>query len=98
MGDYGARSFSAATDFKVGEAITVFEEAGYSVEVFYRLTSNSIFDEKELIREVQFTGYHILNELSGYSYLLGDKDAERGNVNRFSQMLIREACFTRLTG
>lgn len=95
MGDYSSAYYSASTDFKVGRAIKRLS-SDFNIHVYFRaeIPDSIRGTEKRLIREVLCTGFHLLNELSGYLYT--DKVSERAEedaIHYFVDMLKREAPF-----
>jgi len=91
IGDYRQGYFSAATDFRVGEAIVyLIQEKKCQVHFFYRQSTAHQADEKQLIRELLLAGFPLLNFLGGYDFRNANKDVERAFIHRFCDMVLRE--------
>ncbi len=89
FGDYISAKFSAATDFKVGQAIEYLTNSGYKVEFKYRSSLVRLLEEKELINLIN----PILNTMKGYDYQYSDKKIEIRNIQEFLQKWI-DSSFT----
>jgi hypothetical protein len=93
MGDYQCASFQASTDFKVGEALRyLIETQKCGIEVLFRASATGKKDERQLIRELQVLGVHLLNSLLGFNYWEANADDERKVIEKFCAMLVRHAC------
>lgn len=89
FGDYISAKFSAATDFKVGQAIEFLTNNGFKVEFKYRSTLDRLMEEKELINSIN----PILNTIKGYDYKNSDDKVELRNIQEFLQKWI-DSSFT----
>jgi hypothetical protein len=89
FGDYISAKFSAATDFKVGQAIEFLTNNGFKVEFKYRSTLDRLMEEKELINSIN----PILNTIKGYDYKNSDYTVELRNIQEFLQKWI-DSSFT----
>ncbi|MEO6322720.1 MAG: hypothetical protein ABIR56_18740 [Polaromonas sp.] len=91
FGDYVAANFTAATDFKVGQAVKQLRAHGCEVLILYKTTNDRKAEEKFLIREYEKNGLQLLNRLSGYSYTTAKEPDEQRRVKEFTtQILFKE--------
>jgi hypothetical protein len=90
VGDYSYPSFSAPTDFKVGEAIKYLTSKQCEIEIRIKESTTALEDERALIRNLQLSGFHLLNHLAGFAYLESCPDDEREFIERFCDMLVRQ--------
>lgn len=81
--------FSAATDFKVGEAIEYIKQKGYGVTVFYNASDEIEKEEKRLIYELGMR-FKLLNDLRGYNYLTAREDEERKKIQDFVDQILKD--------
>ena len=92
MGDYESAQFAASTDFRVGEAIRFFaQERQCGIQVRFKQSDHGLQDEYLIIRELQLSGFHMLNSLLAYDYRQASKEAEREVIQRFCRMILRQA-------
>ena len=90
MGDYVSAQFAASTDFRVGEAIRFFsQERQCGIKVRFKQSDHGLQDEYHIIRELQLSGFHLLNSLRAYDYRQASKEAEQDIVQRFCRMILR---------
>lgn len=81
LDDYFWATFSASTDFRVGEAIRYLREKSYRVFVRYRAVADARAEELALIRH--FGSMHgLLNDSRAYSYRVAIEDEVRAEVRR----------------
>jgi len=91
-GEYGYVNFGAPTDFKVGEALLyLINMRQCRIDLHYRASESRRQDERHLIRELQFAGFHLLNTLSTFDYQTAIKEDERKAIHRFCDMTLRQA-------
>lgn len=89
VNDYAIASFSACTDFQVGEAARYLKEVkNYRIIVRYKQSAEREKEEKYLTRELTLAGIRLLKCLPSYDYRNSDPDEERAVVQRFCNMLI----------
>ncbi len=89
MNDYAIASFSACTDFQVGEAARYLKEVkNCRIFVRYRRSEEREKEEKYLTRELTLAGVRLLKCLPSYNYRDSDQSEERTVVQRFCDMLI----------
>ena len=86
FGDYISAKFSAATDFKVGQAIEFLANNGFKVEFKYRSTLNPMTEEKELINSIK----PVLNSMKGYNYKNTDDKTALKNIETAMTVWITE--------
>jgi len=92
MDDYCVKQFGAATDFRVGEAICyIRDEWKFKIVVRYKPSSDRKKEEYLIVRNLQTSGFRLLNDLLGYNYKLADKQDEREAVRKFCDVLRRSA-------
>jgi hypothetical protein len=84
FGDYLKPNFSAATDFKVGQAIEFLTNNGFKVEFKYRSTLNPITEERELIDIIN----PVLNTSRGYNYKNSDDKTELSRIEETMKIWI----------
>lgn len=89
FGDYVSASFSAATDFKVGEAIKYLQGLGRQVCVKYKETLSPREDEAALLK--QYRNSSLLNHLPGYDYKSADQEEEKCRIHEFIARLLQES-------
>jgi hypothetical protein len=94
MDDYYWATFSAATDFRVGEAVRHLGARGYRVIIKYKATREPLKDEAAIIDDLRpclkAEGRELLNDLSGFNYRVADELAERSRIHDFiGRMLMR---------
>ncbi len=84
IGDYVSAKFSAATDFKVGEAIKYLIEKGFRVTIKYEsLERERRKEEEKRIKEYfREAGYRLLNDWA-YNYETADEETERKRIREF---------------
>lgn len=87
LGDYISANFTAATDFKVGQAIKYLREKGFSVGVAYEETTNSKEKEQGIAQELRQLGFKLLNDLPGYDYRTARQDDEKRKIRGFMTRL-----------
>jgi hypothetical protein len=88
--DYCSAQFSACTDFRVGEAARYFiGTKRWRVVVKYRPSTDARQDEYNLIRELQLSGFRLLNDLLSYDYRVANVDSERSAVQTFCEVMIK---------
>ena len=84
MEDYKEKSFHAATDFRVGEAILyLVEKRQVATEVHYRNSDDLDRDELFLIRKFQINGIYLLNGFASYNYKVARREEERKVIQKF---------------
>jgi hypothetical protein len=87
FGDYVSANFTAATDFKVGEAIRYLRLHKFEVRITYNDTLQRKKDEEACLRELR--GKHrLLNDLPGYNPKKADQAQERFKVHDFMKEII----------
>jgi hypothetical protein len=89
LGDYVSGKFTAATDFRVGEAIKYLQEKKLVIRVKYREVLNSKSEERDLIQQLS-RKFKLLNHLPAYNYLKSTPDAELTKVRRFIDEVLSE--------
>ena len=91
IGYYVSANFSAATDFKVGEAIKYFLEKGCKVTIRYKCikAEHRRDEEKKIIDDLQGVGYELLNNLEGYNYKTANKEKERQKIKSFCDNILK---------
>jgi len=89
FGDYISAKFTAATDFKVGEAIRYLTSLGFSVRIKYKEFSNRKMEEKTIINLLQSKS-RLLNELEGFQYKNANEHDERLKIKNFIDILVQE--------
>ena len=89
MKDYCLASFSACTDFCVGEAVKYLTSTkNKRVVVRYRPSLEPPKEEKAIIRELLISGVRLLNCLPRYDYRTATAMEERDAIRRFCDMLM----------
>jgi hypothetical protein len=89
MNDYAIASFSACTDFQVGEAARYLRDVkNCRIVVKYKPSAEREKEEKYLTRELTLAGIRLLKCLPSYNYRDSDSGEERAVVQRFCNMLI----------
>jgi hypothetical protein len=88
MGDYLRANFKAATDFKVGEAISyLMAQENVRIRVGFHECQDrqsAKKQEEQIIESLHKEGVQLLNDLGGYSYRAGaNKVNERTRVRKF---------------
>ena len=92
MNDYCVKQFGAATDFRVGEAISYLRDVrGFQIVVRYRPSADRKRDEYLTVRNLQTSGVRLLNDLVSYNYRQADKLDERDAIYKFCEVLLRFA-------
>lgn len=89
IGDYLSARFTAATDFKVGEAIRYLQFEGYEVEIKFKDSSDRKAEEKALIINLR-KSYILLNDLNGYDYRTANESEERSRIRAFIDKIINQ--------
>ncbi|MGC2422775.1 MAG: hypothetical protein WA666_00250 [Nitrospirota bacterium] len=89
FGDYISANFSAATDFKVGEAVKYLREKGLGVVVKFKASQNRKEEEKRIIKHLRGT-FRLLNDLKGYHYKSSDEDSERLKIQQFIEQILKD--------
>jgi hypothetical protein len=91
MNDYRLASFSACTDFCVGEATRYLTGArNFRVIVRYRTSISPRTEEKRIIRDLLISGVRLLNCLPRYDYLTAGEAEERDAIHRFCDLLAKD--------
>jgi hypothetical protein len=92
MGDYYSAQFAASTDFRVGKTIKFFaQERQCGIQVRFKQSDHGRQEEVRIIRELLLLGYHLLNSLPGYDYLVANKNNEQEVIQRFCRMILLQA-------
>jgi hypothetical protein len=90
--DYYWAMFSAATDFRVGEAIRYLHEKGLKITAKYKCSHKELDDrlkeERALIEKLQNEGYSLLNDQGSFKYKETDALQERTKVHKFFDKLL----------
>jgi hypothetical protein len=90
MKDYCLAQFQASTDFRVGEAVRYLRETKKcQIVLRYRASAEPAKDEYHVIRNLQLSGFRLLNDLLGYNYRTAQKIDERAAVQTFCDVLTR---------
>lgn len=89
LGDYVSANFTAATDFKVGEAARHLLGQGLRVVVKFQESANRKADEKRILQELRRT-YRLLNDIPGYNYEKADETDERKRIHRFIDEILED--------
>jgi hypothetical protein len=91
--DYIRAQFKAPTDFRVGTAIKCLEARGYAVFLKFRLSSEDrkerLREEDVLAKELEGSGYSLLNRLPSFSYHTADKEEEAAKIVEFVESLVK---------
>src|SRR5258708_38279422 len=83
MNDYAIASFSACTDFQVGEAARYLKEVkNCRIFVRYRRREEREKEEKYLTREMTLAGVRLMKCLPSYNYRDSDQSEERTDWQR----------------
>lgn len=91
LDDYYWAMFSAATDFRVGEAIRHLGAKGYRVVVKYKSSAHPMQEESELIRDLEGEGRKLMNRnlLGSHSNHLQETE-ERVRIQNFIDGLLHK--------
>jgi len=89
FGDYISAKFTAATDFKVGEAIRYLKSLGFEVRIKYNESNNRKTEERTIINQLQRKS-RLLNELKGFQYTVANENDERLKIQKYMDILIQE--------
>ena len=90
FGDYQSAKFTAATDFKVGKAVSTLRALGCEVVIRYRASATRAKDERNLIQQLRSAGVPLLNDLPGYKYTSAVEAEELRKVVDFATRLAHE--------
>lgn len=90
FGDYISANFTAATDFKVGEAIKYIQSFKFHVGAQYKETNNRKEEEKQIIKELS-EDYLLLNDLAGFHYSSANIHEEKIRIHNFVGRIINES-------
>lgn len=88
--DYCRAYFKACTDFRVGNAVSYFQNTkNHCVVLKYKHSDDPIEEERSLIRDLHLSGMLLLNDLAAYDYNSAKEEEERIIVQRFCDALMR---------
>jgi len=87
FGDYVSANFSAATDFKVGEAVKYLRKKGLRVVIKFQESHNRKEEEKRILQHLRST-FKLLNDLKGYRYGDSDASSERLKIHQFIEQIL----------
>jgi hypothetical protein len=90
LDDYYWATFSASTDFRVGEAVRQLSRSGYRVILRYKSTPDPRVDEASIISELTREGRKLLNNDQGFDHRTADESAERKRVQEFLRTALGE--------
>lgn len=88
LDDYYWAAFTAATDFRVGEAIRHLGAKNILIRVKYKSISDSKAEEASILNELRKEHYRLLNDMAAYDYTTAEQDQERLRVCQFVDELL----------
>ncbi len=93
IGDYVSASFTASTDFKVGESIRYFQEKGFKVTIKYKSVKKEhrLEEEERIKKYLRGAGRQLLNDLEGYPYKTANEEKERQKVRSFCDNILKSS-------
>jgi len=89
FGDYVSANFSAATDFKVGEAVKYLRKKGLRVVIKFQESPDRKEEEKRILQYIRST-FKLLNDLKGYRYGDSDVSSERLKIQKFIDEILEK--------